>query len=103
MQISIQSLGIAGALVIGLIGILYVSSIFYEKSPIISYIIIFVFAPIILGILVYYIYYSIKNRQMEISFGFMYISFFRIFLRYADLRFCIAVLITYQKLKFKRS
>ena len=69
MQISIQSLGIAGALVVGLVGILYVSSIFYDKSPIISYIMIFVFAPIMLGVIAYYIYYSKKIREMEISFG----------------------------------
>jgi phosphate/sulfate permease len=67
MQISIGSftLTITGALVVGIIGTLYVSYLFYRESQAISLFLLLIITPILLVLLCYFIY-SIVEYEKEI-------------------------------------
>jgi cation transporter-like permease len=68
MKISIGSftLGVTGALVLALIGTFYLSYLFYDKNPLISYFLLFLIAPIVLALLIYFIYAIIENEKERI-------------------------------------
>jgi phosphate/sulfate permease len=66
MQIGIGSftLTITGALVFGIVGLAYVSYLFYSLNSAISYLILLIFIPIFLLLLAYFIY-SMVEREKE--------------------------------------
>jgi ABC-type uncharacterized transport system permease subunit len=71
MRISIGSftLGVTGALVLALLGTLYMSYLFYDKNPWIAYFLLFLIFPIVLGILIYFIDSMMKNEKERIHWG----------------------------------